>query len=239
VKLIDRQGMVETIHNGLSAVWDVALAPGDPAIRLAQPRGLPNLAYDVAGAHRLFAEAGLTRGPNGVYRTAAGGSFSIDLLSQGDIQTNVQELLAIANAWTSGGVDANTSFIPGASDWREAAANVQGVYFGSLDSGYSSFRAYTTGEISTQANRWRTENRAGYSNPAYDQLYTRLFSSIDSAQREQTTADLIKLSLDEMIYLPMTYNSDVEVVRKGIRGVTGVIPEERATTWNVHEWEIG
>jgi len=238
LKLIDRQGMVDTIHNGLSAVWDLPLAAQDPAYRLAQQRGLPNLAYDVPQAHRLLVEAGLARGSDGAYRTPGGAPFAIDLLAQSDINTNIQELLAIAGQWKTAGLESTTNFVPGTVDWREAAAKVQGVYVGGQNPSYISFRSYVTGEISTQANRWRGANRAGYSDPAYDQLYGRLFTTVDTSQRAQIAADLVKMSLDGMLFLPLTYSSDVAAVRKDVRGVTGVVTEQRVTPWNVHEWDI-
>jgi peptide/nickel transport system substrate-binding protein len=238
VKLIDRQGMVETIHNGLSATWDIPLSRQDPAFQAAQQRGLPNLSYDPTQAHRLLAEAGLTRGPDGAYRTQSGAPFTIDLLAQSDINTNVQELLAISGQWKTGGVDAPTNFVPGSIDWREAAAKVQGVYIGGQNPSYQSFRSYISPEVSTQANRWRGANRAGYTDPAYDQLYNRLFTSVDVSQRTNVAADLVKMSLDGMLFLPLTYSSDVAAARKEVRGVTGVVPDQRVTPWNVHEWEI-
>lgn len=238
VKLLDRQAMVETIHNGLSAVWDVALPTGDPAVTIAQQRGVPNLSYDVAGAHRLLAEAGWARGADGMYRTQAGAPVSLDLLAQSDIKSNEQELLAISAGWKSAGIEAPTSFVSGATDWRQAAGKVQGVYVGGQNPHITSFRSYTSNEISNDANRWRGANRAGYTNPAYDDLYGRLFTTIDGSQRAQILADLVKISLDQMIYVPLTYSSDIAAVRKGVIGVTGVVPDQRVTPWNAHEWNI-
>ena len=238
VKLLDRQAMVDTIHNGLSSVWDVPLPKNDPALAIAQQRGLPSLAYDPDAAHRLLAEGGLTRGADGAYRTQAGAPVSIDLLAQSDINSNIQELLTISNQWKTGGIEANTSFVSGATDWREAASKIQGVYVGGANPSLITFRSYITSEISSQANRWRGSNRAGYSNPVYDDLYTRLFTTVDPEQRTQTAADLVKLSLDQMPYLPLTYSSDMAAVRKGVSGVTGVVPDQRVTPWNAHEWDI-
>jgi hypothetical protein len=31
----------------------------------------------------------------------------------------------------------------------------------------------------------------------------------------------------------------VAAVRKGVQGVTGVIPAQRTTGWNVHVWTLG
>ena len=112
------------------------------------------------------------------------------------------------------------------------------MYVGGANPSYITFRSYTSNEVSSQANRWRGSNRAGYSNPSYDDLYSRLFTTVDSAQRTQIAADLVKLSLDQMVYLPLTYSSDMAAVRKGVSGVTGVVPDQRVTPWNAHEWSM-
>jgi ABC-type transport system substrate-binding protein len=219
-------------------VWDVALPTGDPAVGIAQQSGLPSLSYDVAGAHRLLAEAGWTRGADGAYRTQTGVPVSIDLLAQSDIKSNEQELLAISAGWKSAGIEAGTFFVSGATDWRQAAAKIQGVYVGGQNPHITSFRSYTSNELSSEANRWRGANRAGYVNPTYDDLYSRLFTTIDGPQRTQILADLVKISLDQMVYVPLTYSSDIAAVRKGVSGVTGVVPDQRVTPWNAHEWNI-
>ena len=112
------------------------------------------------------------------------------------------------------------------------------MYVGGANPSYITFRSYTSNEVSSQANRWRGSNRAGYSNPSYDDLYSRLFTTVDSGQRTQIAADLVKLSLDQMVYLPLTYSSDMAAVRKGVSGVTGVVPDQRVTPWNAHEWSM-
>jgi peptide/nickel transport system substrate-binding protein len=238
VKLIDRQGLVDTILNGLSGVWDIPLPREDPAYRLAQQRGLPNLSYDVPEAHRLLAAAGWSRGPDGMYRSQRGGTFAIELLAQNDINYDVQELLSIGDYWKTAGIDATTNFVSGRTDWQQAASKVQGVYIGGIVPDYTQFLSRTTKEITSESNRWRGSNFGGYSNPAYDQLVDRLYTTFNASERDQIAAELVKIGLDQTLYLPVTLGSDVAAVRKGVQGVTGVIPAQRTTGWNVHVWTL-
>ena len=239
VHLIDRQTIAETVQYGLSSVDDIALPRGDPGYRLAQQRGLPRLSYDVNQAHRLLGEAGLTRSGDGSYRSQACAPFVIELSATGDINTNVQELLAISNVWKTAGLEPQNVIIPGTANKDEVRTRLQGVNLTSSDLSYRSFDSYLTSEISSEATRWRGQNIAGYGNPAYDQLVARLNSTINSTERDGIAADLVKLSLDQVLYIQLTYSSDVSAVRKEVRGVTGVQRPQPVTAWNIHLWVMG
>jgi ABC-type transport system substrate-binding protein len=188
-----------------------------------------------------MAEAGLTRGADGAYRTAAGAPFAIDMSATGDIQTNIKEMLAISDAWKVAGLAPTTTIIPtdfNSTQKNESRAKEQGVVLTSSDLAYASLLSYITSEISTEATRWRGNNSGGYSNPAYDQLYSQLVSTLRPSERTPIAAELVKASLDQMTYLPLEYSDDVSAAAKYVRGMTSVSVVQRANGWNIHQWQI-
>jgi peptide/nickel transport system substrate-binding protein len=235
--LIDRENIVTTIMNGLSSVDDIMLSREDPAYRLAQSQGLPKSNFDAREAHRLFGEAGLPRASDGTYRTQDGGPFALEVSVVGDINTNVQNMLAVSDSWKQAGVEPTTVVIPGTSNQTEVRAKIRGIHFHSGDLNYNSFKLFLTSTIDSEANRWNAGNVGGFSNPAYDALYPGLESTLRSSDRDPIAAQLIKLLLDNQAYLPLSYSSDVAAVGNNIRGVTGVLPLQRVTGWNVHQWD--
>ncbi len=237
VQFIDRPTIAETVQYGLSQVDDIPLQRSDPAYRIAQQKGLPRLDFDVNQAHRLLAEAGLTRGTDGSYRTQAGAPFSLELSTTGDINTNIQEMLAISNLWKTNGLEPVNVIIPGTANKDEVRNKLQGVNITSSDLAYRAFEAFTTSTIATEAGRWRGDNISGYSNPTFDQSYTRLLGTINAAERDPLAADLVKTMLDQGLYIPLTYSSDVAATSQAIRGVTGVLRPQPVTAWNMHLWE--
>lgn len=238
VKLIDRPNMVETLHNRLSGVDDIFLAKEHPAYQLARQRGLPDLSYDPTQAHRLLTEAGLTRGPDGTYRTSSGVPFSIEASTSGDINTNVQEMLVIANAWQSAGLPTTQTIITTNQNSREMESTTKGVRLTSEAMDYVAFDGTVTSEISSEATRWRGRNSGGYSNPAYDELHSRLYKTTDLPAQYSIAADLVKFQLDNVLYLPLVYSPSFSAHRNGVRGITGILPHQRLNGWNVHLWEI-
>lgn len=240
VHMLDRQGLVDTLKHGLSQVETIQLSRNSNAYRLAQQQGLPTYPYDVDRAHRLMAEAGLARGPDGTYRTRGGDPFVIQAGATGDIQSNIQEILAIADQWKRAGLDASAFIVPDPHpDQREIRSKINGIDIApsSLDPG--GYRRYATSEISGPANRWRSSNRGGYSHPAYDELVSRLFATLRESEREPITIDLARHLLEHLPLVPLYYTTEVVAVKKGVHGITNVVPGQDVSSWNVHEWKIG
>ena len=114
----------------------------------------------------------------------------------------------------------------------------QGVVLTSSDATYVAFQAYVSSEISTEATRWRGANSGGYSNPTYDQLYKQLLSTLTASQRDPIAADLVKLGLDDMTYLPLEWSDDISAAAKNVGGITTVPVVQRVNAWNIHVWEL-
>ncbi len=237
LSLVDRQLMVESIMNNLSAAEDIPLTKQDGGYRSAQQAGLPKLAYDEPQAHRLLAEAGLTRGSDGSYRTSSGQALALELTTTDEIETNVKQLLLISDAWKRAGLEPTNVFIPGTANDKEIRAKVKGISFSSGNLNYSTLEAFTTQATDTDANRYRGGNIGGYSNPAYDEMYPRLVGNLRSADREPIAGQMVKHLLDNQAYLPLVFSSDFTAITNGLKGVTGVTPAQRVTGWNAHLWE--
>jgi len=237
-QLIDRPALAETVQFGLAAVDDITLQRTDPAYQLAKQNGLPKLDFDANQAHRLLAEAGLTRGGDGTYRTQSGAPFSFELSTTNDIQTNVQEMLAIANAWKQAGMQVDNVLIPGTANKDEIRNKLRGFNLTSSDLAYKGFESFISSQVATEQSRWRGDNITGWNNSGFDDSYRRLLGTINGAERSQIAADLVKTLLDQVLYIPLTYSGDVSAVSKSVSGVTGVMRPQPVTVWNLHAWEM-
>ncbi len=238
VHMLDRQTVVESLKGGISAVGDIPLLAEDPVYRLAQERGVPSYPYDLARAHRLLAEAGLNRGPDGIFRTRDGEPFTMEVAATADIASQIQELVVIADQWKTGGVGATPFPVPPSADRDRVRAEARGVVVRGLDLNYNSLREFTSAEVSAEANRWRGRNFGAYSNPIFDEQVNRLLTTVQASQRAQIGADLFKMALEEVVWIPLWYGPDILAARNSVRGVTKVSPAQDAIAWNIHLWEI-
>jgi ABC-type transport system substrate-binding protein len=239
LRLIDRQNLVDTLHNGLSGVDDIFWPKDHPVYQLARQRGLPDTSFNPDQAHRLLTEAGMTRGADGTYRTSSGTPFTLEATTSGDINTNVQELIAIANAWQTAGLQTTQNIITTNTEAREIEANTRGVRMTSEALDFVGYDGALTSEVASAATRWRGRNSGGYSNPVYDDMHKRMMSTVDLAQQHSMGADLVKFQLDNMVYLPLVYSPSFSANRTNVRGLTTILPYQRMNAWNVHTWEMG
>jgi peptide/nickel transport system substrate-binding protein len=237
-QFIDRDSLANEIFGGLAIVPDIMMPADDPAVRLANQRGLPSLKLDPGSGHRLLADAGFARGSDGVYRNAAGEPFMLEIGAQSDINSNLQVIQTVADNWKQNGIQASTVIIPGNLDWREVGANMKGVYIGGSTPGYSAYEILLSNQVASPANRWRSPNMGGVTIPTFDDLYNRVLGTIDANQRNQVAADMVVYALEGMLYLPLHSDDDTSVVAKSVSGVTTVTSAQRVATWNIHAWNM-
>ena len=83
-------------------------------------------------------------------------------------------------------------------------------------------------------------NRGGYSNPEYDALYARVFSTLDTGPRQALVADMLKLLDDNVIAFHLFYDPGqaTSAVRNGIRGPAPGSSITLSEAWNIRDWDM-
>ena len=97
---------------------------------------------------------------------------------------------------------------------------------------------WTTEQISTADNRWSGSNFGAYSNPQVDALFDRFQISLRPPDQEQVLADVMKVANDDVPFIPMYIYTASVMFRKGITGPGKVSPNQLASAWNIHTWEM-
>lgn len=242
VHLTDRQAIVDTLLAGFTTPADAPLLRDDPTYHLLEERGLAKYPYEPARAERLLADAGWSRGADGV-RQAAGERLVIEVAATGSSSNSseARESLVIADQWKAGGLAATSVFIAeDLSNLSEVRAKVLGGLLRSISMEPSAqFESMATAEIASETNRWRGRNRGGYSNPALDQLFRQYTNALEVASRQALVADMAKLAADEAIFIAVYYGFDIFAFRKGVSGLTNTPAVQRVNAWNIQTWQIG
>ena len=234
---MDRQTLVDTLLYGLTRVAHTYLLPESGAYQVADRNGLAKYPYDPRRAEQLFAEAGLSRGTDGLLRQANGERFNLEVRTTGGEQQNVQEAQAVADNWKAAGVNTEMFVIPTARiNDREFRASFPGVSQSATGISATWLEIWTSRSIPSASNQWRGNNRGGHSDPQVDELYERYLKTIDESPRYQVHADLVRHMAERVSYIPTYYQIDVLGHRTGLRGPGPNSPEQLGTTWNVHAW---
>jgi peptide/nickel transport system substrate-binding protein len=234
--LIDRQGLVETIHEGLSSVADVALPASSPAYALLQQRGIPKYAFDRTQAERLLDAAGWVRGADGMRRNNAGAAFVFNPAIVGAEDSD--EVLVIVDGMKAAGISSEPNVIDNlAVDVNEQRAKGHSIARTSAadDSYWDRFLAAQT---ASSENRWRGANTGGYSNPGFDRLVGQWVVSLEPSARTEREAELHKLLIDDLVYLPLFFDPEIYAFRRGLVGPKPFAALGRNVTFDVQTWTL-
>jgi peptide/nickel transport system substrate-binding protein len=243
---LNRQQLVDVLQSGMTEIAYFLNFPENPVYRLAEQRGLPKYSYDPTTATRLFAEAGWTKGPDGLLHNAAGETVPFQCCRYPSADSNdARESLAWGSDLKAAGINAEHPLQPapaGLSSSETRRVQNQGEWGGSI----GNFRITTdqnwatliAANIPGQATAWSGINAGGWTNPTYEDLYTRQVSTLDSGPRQEIEFQMFKIMAEQLPLLPGYYNPLGVVIRKGITGAGKGAVMNRGITWNIQTWDI-
>lgn len=233
---LDRELLVDTLHHGLAAPAYGFLRTEHPAFARAEQL-ITRYPYDPNLAARLLAEAGWTRGPDGVLRNPERGRFDLELRNVSGVR-EVKDAEGMVEFFKKVGINAEFEPVPrplqNDQEYRAKFPGASVSYQRSDDLG----RWQSIG-IPSAANGWRGGNRGGYSRPEVDSLIDTYYSTLDRGQRYDTLAQLLKLLSEDLPNITVYHVTDVFAVRKGLIGAAPPGLGKRWTLFNAHElyWE--
>jgi ABC-type transport system substrate-binding protein len=186
-------------------------------------------------------EAGYTKDRDGLYATAAGDRFRTDVRVTAGPEFERGQAIMI-DTWRQAGFEVTGSILA-AAEARDRQARQTFPGMASRGGGYQE-SSLTTGEIGSAANRWTGDNRGGWSNPEYDNLYQTFSTTIDRSDRLKTSIQMLKIIADEVPVYPMYLGLQVNTQVAGLTGpdpgtagfatfTPGTLPY-----WNIGDWEL-
>jgi peptide/nickel transport system substrate-binding protein len=243
---IDRQKLVDTVQLGFSQVAVFPGFPDDPVYRLAEQQSYPRYAYDPTRAQQLFADAGWTKGQDGLLRNSAGVTvpFPCCRYASNRDSNDIQESLAVDSELQAAGIDArhpipeSATGLSGAEARRAQTVGWAGQIGNFRVTSDQYWAALLATSIARQETSWAGINSGAWTDPTYESLYARWAVTLNPAQRRDVELDLLKIVMDELPFLPLYYNPLGVAVRKGVEGVGKGVPLNRGLTSDIHTWDI-
>ncbi len=230
---LDREALAESMQHGFGGVADT----GYPTTSALYPRisqVITRYPYDARRAEELFAEAGWTRGSDGMLRDTTGRAFDLEVRVTGERE---DEGTIVVSDWRRNGIDARLYVVPRAATTDvENRVNFPGVAISAATDLVPAVNV-TTAQAPTPANRYTGKNRGSYSNLELDRLYEESLRTLDVRQREDILVELERILTTDVAQLMLYYQPRVAAVRVGIRGV--VPPVRGSYAWNIWEWSLG
>jgi peptide/nickel transport system substrate-binding protein len=234
---IDRPTIVEVITGGDGALADSFIPPNAHDRREIES-AIPQYLYDLTAATRAIAEAGWTRGAEGVLRNAAGAPLSFNMQVTPSVNSE-RELETTAAGWKEIGVQADLRILPPAIIRDpEAWHSYPGVeIMGQTAPNFLRERLHS-GATAGPANRWNGANFGGYTNPAFDELVDRLAVTIPRAERTGVTRDMVRTVMAEVGIMPLYWTPDIIFALGKVKNIPLPSPNTQIYTWNSYEWDM-
>jgi peptide/nickel transport system substrate-binding protein len=231
---LDDQARVDALDEGKGRVAYTLASPGLSYYPDLE-RAVLKHSYDARRVQELMGESGWTKGPDGFFVDGSGNKFTIEVASSAGGK-NEQEATVYVDSLRRVGFDAVQYITPIAQvDDNEARVTRGGL---ALRGAGQDYYNYITSAIPSAENRWRGNNRPGWSNPEYDRTYVQLEGTFAISERIQLMAQLERLiSLDRAITMN-SWESLVNTVAANLHGVeVRMTPDASGPEPWVHKWE--
>jgi peptide/nickel transport system substrate-binding protein len=230
----NRDGINQVDADGMSGPADSWIPPSDPRYREAEPF-ITRYPHDPQRAAALFAEAGWTRGGDGVLRNREGAAFTCEI--RGQLGKRSGEVTA--DAWRSIGIDAVAEERPAGIE-RDLAirATFKCVEESFRSLGRISIIHLHSNNAMIPERRYVGSNRGAYMNPELDRLIDAFFSAATQTARLEQERGIVRVVTTDLPMVTTIFDVRKDFQKTGVSGTvikTGLnIVNSR--TWNVHEW---
>lgn len=233
---IDKQAFVDGIMEGEGNPAETVVAPTVPYYDQID-RVIQKYPFDPNRAHQLLTEAGLTRGPNGIYLTKSGARFSPQLRSTSGYD---RESAILADAWRRIGVDVQERYSSVAEDsngeFRSTFPAFATTYNSSVGINY--FTRVITANVASADNRYSGVNRGGYSSPEFDRFADVALNSLRLNERIAAGVQGVRVLNRDLPVLPLYHSAQqADAWSATLEPPPATNPASRLGAWNIHAWK--
>lgn len=232
---IDSATAVEVLDYGKGIVTSALTSPRADYYAEVD-RVITRYPYDPRRAQQSLEEAGLVRGADGFYVGRGGQPFRPGVWSSSGPK-NEQENAVFVDSLRQAGIDATRHVFP-AAQLRDAQARA--LIPGLSTRGYGTKRldTYTSEQVPKPENRWKGDNRGGWSNPEYDRLFDAYNVALVRSERIRYIAQMERVFTEDLPGIPHFFAAVVPAHVGELQGpVARQTPEAGFGFLKAHTWE--
>jgi peptide/nickel transport system substrate-binding protein len=238
LQAIDRQQLIDGLVAGRVPVADAFISPGHPLHSAVESR-IRRYPYDARQAAEAIQQLGYAKGGDGMFRDAAGQPLGVEIRASGGRALTEKTVIATADFWRAAGVEAQSNIIPQQRlRDREFVQTFPAFWSANQPKDLSSLNRFVSSQAPLAENNFVGNNNPRYMSPEYDALVGRVFSTIPTNERTAIIADVVQHMTENLVVMPLFYNSEPAMVANRIQGVTVGEGEGWSQTWNAHEWDV-
>jgi peptide/nickel transport system substrate-binding protein len=237
---LNKEALNLGLFEGEGILSDVPHLPPNAPHYAEIERAITRYPFDPRRGEQLMHEAGFSRGPDGGYVAASGGSGRLGF----DLRTNASthndaEISILASGWREAGFDVRETSVPVAQARdSQARATFPGLYTNSSGLREETLAAHNSAGIPGPENRWTGFNRGGWpATEEFDRLSDAYGAALSRSERTQLIAQLAGIFTRELAAIPLYFEPVPVAHTAALRGPQPTVAEA-LFAWNIHEWEL-
>jgi ABC-type transport system substrate-binding protein len=229
----NRQELVDTLQGGMTPVADLFVNPTFPEYNEVKD-SVVKYEYDPRRGGQLIEGLGYTKGPDGIYRTAAGDRLAIEMRNNTEAITE-KAVVPVADAWTRFGVATEPIIVP-----PQRISDRQWV------SEFPAFRMMRQPNDTIQITRMHSmytplpdnsfsgSNYGRYRNPEFDALLDQYVSTIPWDERMVVLRQAVRHISENLNKMGLFYDMEFTLASKRLKNITA----REVTLWDVNKWDV-
>jgi peptide/nickel transport system substrate-binding protein len=229
----DRQELVDSLQSGLTPVAHLYINPAFPEFKEVES-AVVRYEYDPRRTVQLIEGQGYTRGPDGIFRDAAGERLAVELRSNGERITE-KTIIPVADAWTRLGVATEPNLVPPQriSD-REYMATFPGFRMMRQPNDTIQVTRLHSSATPLPQSRFAGSNYARYVNPEFDGLLDEFVATIAWEPRIQILRRIMRHISENLNQMGLFYDMEFILLNNRMKDVTA----REVTIWDAHKWDV-
>jgi peptide/nickel transport system substrate-binding protein len=233
---LDRDAINTGVYDGEGIIADSVIPPTADYFSIVD-RTLVKYPFDPRRTEQLMAEAGFTKGADGIYTNPASGRISLELkVTQSPQNESEQQIMAAR--WRELGFAIEQAVLPAAqAQDGQARATFPALYTNSTPAGDSMIALRGTANIPRAENRWNGPNRGHWTNADFDRLAAAYTRTLERDQRIQQIAQMLAIISDELPTISINFNPGITAFSSSLQGPAPVGPDS-VVSWNVQNWQL-
>lgn len=235
---LDRQQMADTLQAGYSSVAHTWISPGQPQYREIEGR-VQRYEYDPARAAAQIEDLGYTRGPDGMFRGAAGARLAVEIRTSAGDDLQEKATFATADHWQRGGIAVETSITPPQrSRDLEYRSTFPGFDLKSPPNDVRGLRRLHSTQTPLPETNYGGGNSSRYISPDFDALLDTFAMTIPLPARTEVLGRIVSHIADELILMGLFYDTQPVVIANRLVNVSVARGPGASMTWNANEWDV-
>ncbi len=233
---VDKQALNDGVFDSQTTVSDTFLHPDVPFFGDIE-RVITRYPYDPRESDRSMAEAGYSKGGDGIY--ASGGERFSPVFWEESGSQNDKELGIFVVVWRQAGFDMQT-FVLNAAQFRDGQLRATFPAMYTTQGGAATedrLDTFASSTIPRQTNRFQGNNRGSYTNAEYDRLWDSFTKTLDRAERNRQVTDMMRILSEDVPAIPIYFNMAPWAHLASVKGPEmGARVPDPNVAWNIHEW---